>query len=439
MSPGERDVAGTPQSVDEVVAQLAALDIRHEELQVVSEELRAQQEQVTELLQQHEAELRWRSHLAAVVPLGLALTDGNGKLLEVNPALAQSVGVGFSRLLGKPLSVYLAPEDAPAFRKALRSLTGPPAAEQRLTVTLHPRGGTRRCAELFGFTEVSGPLPSAARVQWVLAPWDEARDQDATAGLPRTGPASPGPQESGAAAPADVVGLAASFVEMSALPVEEPDRQRLLSRMATLVRSAVPGADWVSITLGSPLEPQRVGSDSAEAQDFDGRQLRVQEGPCWQAYATGLEVVTGDVTTDERWPQLRALGGPTAVRSVLAIPISDGGQGAAVVNVYAGRRDAFGPANRRIGELAAAAVTGVLQNVAERESLRSLASNLETALTSRAVIDQAKGVLMHRIGVDADEAFARLVTLSSRLNVKLRDLARLVAEGDVELIIAAGG
>src|SRR3712207_6143423 len=182
-----------------------------------------------------------------------------------------------------------------------------------------------------------------------------------------------------------MMGLAASFAQLSAVPVDEPDRQRMLSRMATLVRSAVPGADWVSITLGSPVEPQWLGSDSSEAQDFDGRQIRVQEGPCLEAHATGRPVTCADVTTDGRWPRLRGIAGEAAVRSVLAIPIQDSGEGAGVINVYAGRPDAFGPANRRIGELAAAAITGVLHGVAERESLRSLATHLERALTSRAV------------------------------------------------------
>ena len=88
--------------------------------------------------------------------------------------------------------------------------------------------------------------------------------------------------------------------------------------------------------------------------------------------------------------------------------------------------------------LVAAAVGGVLQSVAERESLRTLAANLEKALTSRAVIDQAKGVLMARLGIDADAAFARLVGLSNRLNVKVRDIAQLVVEGRASDMIAAG-
>jgi len=194
----------------------------------------------------------------------------------------------------------------------------------------------------------------------------------------------------------------------------------------------------VSITLGSPLEPQRLGSDSPEAQDLDGLQLRVQEGPCWDAYRTGLAVSCLDVRSDDRWPRLRGLLSDAAVRAVLAVPVHEDGETTGVLNIYSARPAAFGTANRRIGEFAAAAVAGVLQNVSEREALTSLANNLERALTSRAVIDQAKGVLMARLGVDADESFARLVALSSRLNVKVRDLARLVVEGDGDLVIAAG-
>jgi AmiR/NasT family two-component response regulator len=91
-----------------------------------------------------------------------------------------------------------------------------------------------------------------------------------------------------------------------------------------------------------------------------------------------------------------------------------------------------------MAELAAVAVAGILQNVAERESMQALADNLERALTSRAVIDQAKGMVMARLGVGADDAFARLVTLSSRLNVKLRDLAGLIVEGHVDAVLRAG-
>ena len=236
----------------------------------------------------------------------------------------------------------------------------------------------------------------------------------------------------------EVVGLAAALADLSALPAAEPDRQRLLPRMATLVRRAIPGADWVSITVGSPMDPQRLGSDSVEAQDFDGRQVRAGEGPCWDAYRTGTVVVADDVTADPRWPRLARLAQDSEVRSVIAVPVREEGATTGALNVFARRTGAIGPAGQRIAVLAAAAVAGILRNVAERESMQELAANLERALTSRAEIDQAKGIVMARLGVSADDAFARLVQLSSHLNVKLRDLATLIIEGHVDAILRAG-
>jgi GAF domain-containing protein len=211
--------------------------------------------------------------------------------------------------------------------------------------------------------------------------------------------------------------------------------------MAVLVRSAVPAAEWVSITLGSPADPRRIGSDSGEAQLFDGLQFQAQQGPCWEAYATGRVVITHDVTADDRWPDLAKLAVDGGVRSALALPVRDAGSaegdGGGVVNVYSGHRYAFSPDNRQVAELVSAAVTGVLQTVADRAALVAMSQNLEQALTSRAVIDQAKGMLMAQLGVDADEAFARLVALSSRVNVKVRELARLMVSGEAASVLAA--
>jgi putative methionine-R-sulfoxide reductase with GAF domain/PAS domain-containing protein len=413
---------------------LADVQVVHEELRVAEDEMRAQQEQITELLVQHDAERRWRSQLAALVPVGLCVTDGNGALVDVNPAMATHLGTALNRLRGKPLSVYLEPADVRRFRDALHDLSTGAAGELRLAVTLRPRDRAPRATHLFGFAEQTAARASAARVQWVLVPEEPATGERAPRPASPAG-AGPGGAAGGPMAAAEVVGLAAALSELSTLPVGERDRQRLLGRMATLVRGAVPGAEWVSITLGSPLDPQRLGSDSVEAQEFDGRQLQAGEGPCLDAYTTGAVVLTDDVSADPRWPVLAR--DPGAVRSVLAVPVRDDGQTTGAVNVYSSRAASFGDAGRRIAEVATAAVASVLRTVAEREAMENLAAGLERALTSRAVIDQAKGMIMARLGVDADDAFARLVHVSSRLNVKVRDLATLVVEGHVDAVLDA--
>ncbi len=188
--------------------------------------------------------------------------------------------------------------------------------------------------------------------------------------------------------------------------------------------------------VGSPLEPTGLGSDSTQAQAFDGRQLQAQEGPSFDAFRTGAAVSTTDVTTDPRWPALARLAGTSPIRGVLAVPLG-AAELTGVLGLYSAEPNGFGPAGRRAAELLAAAVSGVLRNVAEGESLRALAANLRCALSSRADIDQAKGVLMARFGVDAEGAFALLVTVSNRLNVKVRVLAALVVEGHAEHLLAA--
>ena len=269
--PRETDADGK-EATDRILSELAEGQVAQEELRVAEEEMRVQQEQISQLLLQHETERRWRGHLSALVPVGLCVTDGNGTLIEANPALAAHLGTHLHRLRGKPLGVYLARGDVVLFRNALRELAAGTATEQRLTLRLVPRHRSPIAVQLFGFAETSDHCPSSARVQWVLVPADGVRvgaPHSATTGHRSTAGPSDGVEEAPIPA-AEVIGLATSLVELSALPVEEPDRQRLLSRMAALVRGAVPGADWVSITVGSPMGPQALGSDSTEAQELDG-------------------------------------------------------------------------------------------------------------------------------------------------------------------------
>jgi GAF domain-containing protein len=232
--------------------------------------------------------------------------------------------------------------------------------------------------------------------------------------------------------------VAAALVQLAGLPVTGTDRQRLLGEVAVLCRRAVPAASCASVIVGSPLEPTGMGSDCTQAQAFDGRQLQAQEGPGADAFCTGVAVSTPDVTTDPRWPALARLAGASPIRGVLTVPLG-AADPTGVLGLYCAEPDGFGPAGRRAAELLAAAVGGVLHNVAEGESLRALAANLRCALSSRADIDQAKGVLMARFGVDAEGAFALLVTVSNRLNVKVRVLAGLVVQGRADHLLAAAG
>ena len=238
------------------------------------------------------------------------------------------------------------------------------------------------------------------------------------------------------AAPVDPsLRTAAALARFAVLPAVEHDPRRLLHRLAVLVAEAVPAAAWVSISVGPPLDPVRLATCAGTAQDFDGRQLRAHEGPGCDAYATGAVVGTCDVTSDVRWPVLARLAEESPVRSVLSLPVRESVDLTGVLSLYAPGRCAFDAATRRLAGLVATAVGGALQSAAERRALRERAGHLEQALTSRAAIDQAKGMLMARFGGTPEDAFARLVTMSNQRNVRLRILATQITEGRLDELL----
>lgn len=194
-----------PLPPDQALARLADLEVAHEELRVAEAQVRVQQEQIEQLLGRHEAERRWRSHLSSAVPVPMGMTDGYGKLVDANPALAGYLQVPLHRLRNKPLAVLLEPGDVPAFRAAVAGLAAGHAVEQRLRVAWRARRDAAGGSELFGFVETPSGERAQARVQWVLveqapgepspSPADEprrcGRPPSTRSAWPRRSPSSP--------------------------------------------------------------------------------------------------------------------------------------------------------------------------------------------------------------------------------------------------------
>jgi GAF domain-containing protein len=171
-----------------------------------------------------------------------------------------------------------------------------------------------------------------------------------------------------------------------------------------------------------------IDSSDAFAQQLDGLQMQAGEGPCQTAWDTRAKVLTPDLRTDPRWPALTALAAPTEVASVLALPVYVRDEMVGVINAYSTRIDAFAGVDIEIAELAAFAVGQVLHRIESTRALRDMVTNLRQALSSRSVIDQAKGILMARHGYDAETAFTSLSEQSQQENIKVRDLAALLTE-----------
>jgi hypothetical protein len=219
----------------------------------------------------------------------------------------------------------------------------------------------------------------------------------------------------------DTPGGATAIVASSRLAVSELQLRPALARLAELVCQAVPGADAASIVLGPPADPQLLASSSTLAQTADGAQFAADGGPTFDAWSTRRPA-----TADGGTEAFRARPGEPAVRSCLAVPLTAGASPApiGVLTIYAESARALEPD---------ATLPAVAPYVARAESLvvdgtrltnltRTL-DQMHEALSSRAVIDQAKGVLMQSRGLSAEAAFQHLRSLSNTRNRKVRDLA----------------
>ena len=152
-----------------------------------------------------------------------------------------------------------------------------------------------------------------------------------------------------------------------------------------------------------------------------------QDGPCVEAYRTGEVVAVPDLAeVGPRWPGYGAVAAEVGMRSVVGVPMKLGEQSVGALNMY--QAD---PRQWQDDELAAARVlanmaTAYLINASSFNKQAQLSEQLQRALDTRVVIEQAKGVLAEANGTDVDAAFERLRRHARNHNVKVHDVAAAV-------------
>jgi transcriptional regulator with GAF, ATPase, and Fis domain len=184
----------------------------------------------------------------------------------------------------------------------------------------------------------------------------------------------------------------------------------------------------VSVSVGPPAEPDLVASTDDLAQQIDGAQMRADEGPCQTAFEDTTPVASSDIRADARWPRLHRCLDSATVISATAAPIQVGDDLVGALNVYSASRDVTDQGCADGIDLLSTAVAAVLHEIAAKSELEAVAGQLRTALTSRATIEQAKGMIMAERGCSAEEAFEQLAKISNDRNVKLRDVAAALVE-----------
>jgi GAF domain-containing protein len=202
----------------------------------------------------------------------------------------------------------------------------------------------------------------------------------------------------------------------------------VLTRVAVYAVAAIPGADGAGLTLLEEGQADTIVASTPFVAEVDAIQYGLGEGPCITAALQGRTVRSGALSDDSQWPRFGAQVARLGVNSALSLPLLGPDRVVGAMNIYARDKDAFSDHAAQIGELFAVPAAIAVLNAQVLAQAKRLAHQLRDALTSRAVIDQALGIVMSRAGVTAAEAFDRLRQRSQADNVKLRDVAQRVVE-----------
>jgi GAF domain-containing protein len=184
------------------------------------------------------------------------------------------------------------------------------------------------------------------------------------------------------------------------------------------------------LLLADPRGELRVVAASSEAARLlELFQLQSDQGPCLDCYRSGQPVTSADLTADHRWPQFAAAASGAGFIAVQALPMRLRDQVIGALNLFRTAPGAFDPASVRVGQaLADVATIGLLHERSMRRS-DTLNEQLQAALNSRVVIEQAKGKLAERLGIDMNQAFTILRDQARNSNQRLSDVARALIDG----------
>ena len=203
----------------------------------------------------------------------------------------------------------------------------------------------------------------------------------------------------------------------------------VLTEIVTIAAKGIPGAESSSITLLRGDEAFTAAHYGEMALAADEMQYDRGYGPCMDAGRGGVVLRVDDMAVETRWPDYTKSVLDVGVRSSLSVPLPFQGSSIGALNNYSSQVAAFAtPEALQAGSEVAEAVAVAVVNADMHARVVDQAHNMRLAMESRAVIEQAKGVLMAQRHVDADAAFDLLREASQRYNRKLREIAVGIVE-----------
>ncbi|WP_186628998.1 GAF and ANTAR domain-containing protein [Rhodococcus sp. BP22] len=195
-----------------------------------------------------------------------------------------------------------------------------------------------------------------------------------------------------------------------------------LVSITTMAVGMVPGTDHAGITLVTGRRTVESRAATGELpRRLDSLQQQCGQGPCLDAVWEQRTVHVEDMRSEHRWPQFASEAGGMGVRSMLAFQLYTGRDNLGALNLYSERANGFDSASEELGLLLATQAAVALIAAQHEDQMQS-------ALASRDLIGQAKGMIMERYGIDAVQAFDLLSRLSQDWNTSVAELAGRVTQ-----------
>ena len=248
---------------------------------------------------------------------------------------------------------------------------------------------------------------------------------------PRPAPPPPRPEpgrdDSSATAPAPTaVSTDEALATLGRIVLGERPLGEVTRQVCELAVATIPGAAQASVTLVRGQRARTAAFTGADVAALDERQYELGFGPCLDAARTGSTVHVIDTSDCAAYPDFAALAARHRITSVLSIGLPVPGRSVGALNMCCTGGKPLGASAVELARLFACYAAVALANASRFADAQEHSEQMRQAMASRSVIEQAKGVLIAREGLDPEAAFAHLARLSQDSNRKLHEIAAQV-------------
>jgi transcriptional regulator with GAF, ATPase, and Fis domain len=212
-----------------------------------------------------------------------------------------------------------------------------------------------------------------------------------------------------------------TMIELTSAFSTHVDTDITLGHITTAAVDLVDGIDYADIMLIESGSYRSIAPTAQIVTDLDHAQMRLQQGPCLEAATSDSIVRAPDLRQDPRWPGFAAAALERGVHSVLSFQLYVHRTGTGALNLLGKQPHALDIQSE--ATLAMLATQAAITLIAARKEVQ-----FESALASRDVIGQAKGIIMERYKLDATRAFALITKLSQDGNTPVRTIAAQIVD-----------